>query len=119
VILPHAIPPTSKFKVRNKETLQDLFKKIGAPEVKIWGMGPHDFSAKDFEDIGAKMWVPGPPNSAVAKWVIELYKNLYEKGTLEGYPAPGGPYWQYLNTLRGIDLYTELERKYVLMEPKI
>ena len=118
VILPHAIPPTSKFKVRNKETLQELFKKIGAPEVKIWAMGPHDFSAKDYEEIGAKMWVPGPPNSAVAKYVIELYKGLYEKGTLEGYPAPGGPYWQYLNTLRGIDLYTELERKYVLMEPE-
>jgi hypothetical protein len=79
-------------------------------------MGPHDFSAKDYEEIGAKMWVPGPPNSAVAKWVIELYKNLYETGTLEGYPAPGGPYWQYLNTLRGIDKFTELERKYVLME---
>jgi len=52
---------------------------------------------------GPKMWVPGPPNSAVAKYVIELYKGLFEKGTLEGYPAPGGPYWQYLNTLRGID----------------
>jgi hypothetical protein len=60
------------------------------------------------------MWVPGPPNSAVAKYVIELYQGLHDKGTLEGYPAPGGPYWQYLNTLRGINLYTELEKKYVL-----
>ena len=52
----------------------------------------------------------------MAKWVIELYTSLYETGTLEGYPAPGGPYWQYLNTLRGIDKFTELERKYVLGE---
>jgi len=60
-------PQPQKFKVRNKETLQELFKKIGAPEVKIWGMGPHDFSAKDFEDIGAKMWVPGPTEQRFAK----------------------------------------------------
>ena len=30
---------------------------IGAPDVMIWGMGPDDLTAKDYQDIGTKIWV--------------------------------------------------------------
>jgi 2-methylisocitrate lyase-like PEP mutase family enzyme len=112
VILPHAIPPAAKFKERGKEVLKELYKKVGAPEVLIWGMGPFDFTAKDYEEVGAKMWVPGPPNGQITKLVIDLYKGLYDTG--ESYPPSIGPVRQYLDKLRGLDFWTELERKYVL-----
>ena len=114
VILPHAIPPAAKFKERGKETLKQLYKKVGAPEVMIWGMGPFDFTAKDYEDIGAKLWVPGPPNGAVTKLVLDFYQGLHDTGTLKGYPPAVGQYRQYLDKLRGLGFWTELEKKYVL-----
>ena len=113
VILPHAIPPAAKFKERGKETLKKLYKKVGAPEVLIWGMGPFEFTAKDYEDIGAKMWVPVPPTGSVTKLVLELYQGLHDTGTLKGYTPSAGPYRQYLDKLKGLEFWTELERKYV------
>ncbi len=114
VILPHAIPPAAKFKERGKETLKQLYKKVGAPEVKIWGMGPFEFTAKDYEDVGAKLWVPGPPNPVVTQMVLELYKGLHDTGTLKGYSPPTGPIRQYQDKLNGLDFWTELEKKYVV-----
>ena len=113
VILPHAIPPTSKFPERTKETLKLLFKQIGAPEVLIWAMGPSTFTVKDYEDVGAKMWVPGPPTPAVSKMLFDVYQGLRDTGTLKSYNPSGTPTREYLDKLRGLGLWSELERKYV------
>ena len=114
VILPHAIPPTSKFKVRNKETLQELFKKIGAPDVWIWGMGPHTFTAQDYADVGAKLWVTGRVASVVSRALIDFYAKFRETGvfpveTFEA--APPGPMGDKLLELRKLDFWSEVERR--------
>jgi 2-methylisocitrate lyase-like PEP mutase family enzyme len=114
VILPHAVPATSKFGERGKETLRQLFKKIGAPEVLIWGMGPFEFTAKDYEEIGAKLWVPAAPIAAITKALFDAYQGLYDTGTLKSYAPPGIPDRSYLDKLWGLDFWSVLEKKYVL-----
>jgi 2-methylisocitrate lyase-like PEP mutase family enzyme len=114
VILPHAVPATSKFGERGKETLRQLFKRIGAPEVLIWGMGPFEFTAKDYEDIGAKLWVPAAPIAAITKALFDAYQGLYDTGTLKSYAPPGIPDRSYLDKLWGLDFWSALEKKYVL-----
>ena len=57
----------------------------------IWGTGPDNFTAKDYEEIGAKLWVPGNPIPVVSKTLIDLYKGLYDTGTLDGFSPPGSP----------------------------
>ena len=114
VIIPHSIPAASKFPERNKDTLKRLFKTIGAPDVLIWGMGPPDFTAKDYEEIGAKLWVPAPPMAAITKSLFDSYRGLYDTGTLESFNPPGAPDRPYLDQLRGLAFWNELERKYVL-----
>ena len=114
VIIPHSIPAASKFPERDKETLKQLFKKIGAPEVLIWGMGPSDFTEKDYEDIGAKLWVPAPPMAAITKSLFDAYQGLYDTGTLKSFSPPGAPDRPYLDKLRGLEFWNELEKKYVL-----
>ena len=114
VILPHAIPPAAKFKERGKETIKQLYKKIGAPEVMIWGMGPFEFTAKDYEDVGAKMWVPGSPMGPVSKTLFDCYTSLHDTGTLATYTHPAGTYRHYLDKLKGLEFWMELEKKYVV-----
>ena len=118
VILPHGIPPGAKFKERDKETLKKLYKKIGAPEVMIWGMGPFYFGAKDYVEVGAKLWVPEPPNSVVAKTAIEFYKGIHDTGVIKGYlpqaiSSGDSLEKQKLDKLRGLAFWKELEEKYV------
>lgn len=114
VILPHAIPPSSKFGERNKETMRQLFEAVGAPDVWIWGMGPFDFTTKDYEEIGTKLWVPGPPMGAVTKALTDVYQGLYDTGTLKSYAPPGVPSRDYLDKeIRGLEFWSELEEKYV------
>lgn len=115
VILPHFRPPESKFGERDKETLKQLYKKIGAPEVLIWGMGPHHFTTKDYEEIGAKMWVTGRVNFVVAEAVLDFYQRFHDTGTLPIHTfssKPGkGPGADYLQKLRGPDLWGEVEKR--------
>ena len=115
VILPHFRPPESKFGERNKETLKQLYKKIGAPDVWIWGMGPHTFTAKDYEDIGAKMWVTGRVNFVVAEAVLNFYQNFHDTGALPLHTfssKPGkGPARDKLEKLIKLDFWAEVEKR--------
>lgn len=117
VILPQARIPQSKFGVRSKDEIQQLFKAIGAPNVWIWGMGTKgdaaEFSAKDWENIGAKIWAPGPLNGALMKLALELLQVLHDEGTIKGYNPPGGPSAEFLHRLEGLDFWEGLEKKYV------
>ena len=117
VILPQARLPQSKYGVRSKEEIKQLYKAIGAPEVPIWAIGVHGvaatFDAKDWEDIGAKIWAPGPLNAAVTKLVLELLQELRAKGTIQGYNPPGGPNPQFFSKLAETDFWEDLEKKYV------
>jgi len=45
VILPQARLPQSKFGVRNREEIKQLYKAIGAPAVPIWAIGVHGIAA--------------------------------------------------------------------------
>jgi 2-methylisocitrate lyase-like PEP mutase family enzyme len=115
VILPYSIPPESNFEERDKETLKRLYKKIGAPEVLIWGMGPNNFTAKDYEDVGAKLWVSGNPIPSVAESVLDLYQRFHDTGAL---PAktfstqPGkGSSRDSLQKLRGLDFWVQVEKR--------
>ena len=45
VILPQARLPQSKFGVRSKEEIKQLYKAIGAPDVPIWAIGIHGVAA--------------------------------------------------------------------------
>ena len=114
VILPHFRPPESKFGERNKETLKQLYKKIGAPDVWIWGMGPYTFTAKDYEDVGVKLWVPGRVTFVTAKALIDFYSKFHETGVfpVEVFAtAPEGPAGAYLQKLRGLDFWSEVEKR--------
>ena len=114
VILPHFRPPESKFGERTKATLKQLYKKIGAPDVWIWGMGPHTFTAKDYADVGAKLWVTGRVASVVSRALIDFYAKFRETGvfpveTFEA--APPGPMGDKLLELRKLDFWSEVERR--------
>jgi 2-methylisocitrate lyase-like PEP mutase family enzyme len=114
VILPHFRPPESKFGERNKETLKQLYKKIGAPDVWIWGMGPYTFTAEDYVDVGAKLWVTGRVASVVSKALIDFYTKFHETGVfpLDSFDlAPPGPAGDKLQELRGLDEWGEVEKR--------
>jgi len=118
VILPQARLPKSKFGLRTKEEIKHLYKAIGAPDVRIWAIAGQgvaaDFSAKDWEEIGAKIWAPGPLNGALMKLALELLQVLHDTGTIKGYNPPGGPSAEFLHKLEGLDFWERLEKKYVL-----
>ena len=96
-----------------KDLIKDLYKIMGAPKVWIWGSGPEEFTTKDYEDIGAKLWVPGNPLPGVAKTLIEMYKGLYDTGSTKSFFPSGMPESNYLNKLRRLDFWEGLEKKYV------
>ena len=96
-----------------KDIMKRIYKKMGAPKVWIWGSGPEEFTAKDYEDVGAKMWVPGNPLPGVAKTLISMYKGLYETGSTKSYFLENMPADAYLNKLRRLDFWQGLEKKYV------
>ena len=117
VILPQARLPKSKFGLRSKEEIRRLFKAIGAPDVMIWAIAGQgaaaDFSVKDWEEIGAKIWAPGPLNGALMKLALELLQVLHDSGTIKGYNPQGGPSAEFLHRLEGLDFWEGLEKKYV------
>ena len=117
VILPQARLATSKFGLRSKEEIRQLYKAIGTPEVKIWAIGGQGagakLNAKDWEELGAKIWAPGPLNPALMKLALELLQVLYDKGTIEGYNPQAGPSLQFTHKRDGLEFWEGLEKKYV------
>jgi methylisocitrate lyase len=97
-----------------KEAFKQYYKAMGAPNVFIWGSGPSSFIAKDYEEIGAKLWVPGNPIPVISQTLINLYKGLYDTGTLDTFSPPGLPSRAYFNKLEGVEFWNELEKKYVM-----
>jgi methylisocitrate lyase len=97
-----------------KEAFKQYYKAMGAPNVFIWGSGPSSFIAKDYEEIGAKLWVPGNPIPVISQTLINLYKGLYDTGTLDTFSPPGLPNRAYFNKLEGVEFWNELEKKYVI-----
>ena len=98
-----------------KDTKKELYKKIGAPKVWIWGMGPpYDLTAKDYEEIGAKLFVPGNPLPPVTKTLIDMYKGLYDTGTEKSFHPSDLPDDAYLNELGRLGFWEKLEKKYVM-----
>ena len=115
IILPFFKPIDSKSKELAKENLRELFNKIGISENVIWGMGPDEFTAVDYREIGAKMWVNGRIDFIVAEAVLDFYQRFHDTGML---PArtfraqPGeGTSGNYLSKLRGIDAWIEVENR--------
>jgi len=97
-----------------KEAFKQYYKAMGAPNVFIWGSGPSSFIAKDYEEIGAKLWVPGNPIPVISQTLINLYKGLYDTGTLDTFSPSGLPNRAYFNKLEGVEFWNELEKKYVM-----
>ena len=111
MLLPHGIQAIRPKNGNNiKDIIKDLYKKMGAPKTWIWGSGPEEFTAKDYEDVDAKMWVPGNPLPGVAKTLIEMYKGLYDTGSTKSFFPNGMPDNAYLNKLRRLDFWQELEK---------
>ncbi len=71
------------------------------------------FNAKDWENVGAKIWAPGPLNAAVTKLVLELLQVLRDKGTIDGYNPPGGPPPQFFSKLARTDFWEDMEKRYM------
>ena len=112
IILPHSRPKESKFGVRTKEELKELFKKIGAPDVMIWGMGPHGFTGKDYKDIGAKMWAPNDsPTDVAQKALFSLYQELYDTECEP--PHDVTPTRQFSDKIKGMDFWRGIEKKHL------
>lgn len=117
MLLPQSIQLIkSKSSESPKEAFRRYYKAMGAPEVWIWGTGPDNFTAKDYEEIGAKLWVPGNPIPVVSQTLIDLYRGLKDTGTLKGFSPPGLPGRSYFNKIEGVEFWNELEKKYVLTE---
>ena len=114
MILPHAVPFESKFKQKDKEGLSRFYKLLGAPDVLIWwGMAPQGFTAKDCEDIEAKVWVPpASPMDAVKKVLFDVYQEVRDTGNYT--PLKGVTLDKdFSKHLRGKEFWRELEKKYV------
>ena len=97
-----------------KKTMQQLYKAIGAPEVPIWGTGgPTEFTAKDYEDIGAKFLAEGVVADATLKAALDFYQVYHDTGTVPNILIPQ-PSVARLRKLRGLNFWNELERRYVV-----
>ena len=111
--MPHFRPPESKFGERNKETLKQLYKKIGAPDVWIWGMGRirlHPKTMKTWCQIMGHRWVA----SVVSRALIDFYAKFRETGVFpieEFEAAPPGPMGAKLQELRKLDFWSDVERR--------
>jgi methylisocitrate lyase len=117
IIYPHARPPESKFGERDKETLRQLYRTIGAPQVLIWGQGPDTFVAKDYEEIGAKLWVPGRFTEFIEEAVLDSYQRFYDTGLqpIYTFSSPGKKLSSNrLRKLKGLDYWCDVEKKYVV-----
>jgi 2-methylisocitrate lyase-like PEP mutase family enzyme len=115
VIFPNFHPSVSKDKEAAKKHLGELYRKAGAPEVMIWGMGPDDFTAKDYADINTKLWVNARVDFIIAESILEFYQNFKDTGTLPMRTfamQPGtGPAADYLQKLRGKDVWNEIVKR--------
>ena len=112
IIQPQTPPPQAAYKEKDKEGLRQLYRAMGAPQTAIWGMGPHGFTAKDCEDIGAKMWVPKySPRSAVVQALAGVYQEVYDTGDYQ--PQPGKQGSDVARKMRGSASWRELEDKFV------
>jgi 2-methylisocitrate lyase-like PEP mutase family enzyme len=112
VIVPHQRPPESKYGIRTKETLRTLYKKIGAPKVWIWGMGPLGTTIEDYVEVGAKLCMPDASSSAAVKDALfNDYQYLYDNGPANARETPGSR--EISDKIRGHKFWHELEDKYV------
>jgi len=115
VIFALSAPSEPKSKEVGKENLGQFYKKLGAPDVMIWGMGPDDLTAKDYQDIGTKIWVNGRIDFIVAEAALDFYQKFHDTGTLppQTFTAqPGkGPAADYLQKLRGKGPWSEIEKR--------
>ena len=115
VIFPTFRPPESKNKENGKNSLMQLYKKVGAPEVLIWGMGPDDLTAKDYQDIGTKIWANGRIDFIVAEAALDFYQKFHDTGALSLQTfttQPGkGPSADNLQKLRGKGPWSEIEKR--------
>ena len=115
VIFPLSAPSEPKPKEIGKENLKQFYKKIGAPEVMVWGMGPDNLIAQDYNDIGTKIWVNGRIDFIVAEAALDFYQKYHDTGTLPPQTftsQPGkGPAADYLQKLRGKGPWSEIEKR--------
>jgi 2-methylisocitrate lyase-like PEP mutase family enzyme len=112
IIQPQTPPAQATFKEKDKEGLRQLYKAMDAPETAIWGMGPPGFTAKDCEEIGAKMWVPKySPRSAVVQALAGVYQEVYDTGDYQ--PKPGTLGAEISKKMRGSAAWREMENKFV------
>ena len=112
IILPHAIPPESKYARKDKAGLTKLYKAIGAPEAKIWCNGLKNITAKDCTDMGAKMSVPDDsPTVPVKNLLVNVYRNMHT--ALCGAPDNGTTSSSKVNMPGDKEFWKEIENKYV------
>ena len=115
VIFALPAPSEPKTKEVGKENLKQFYKKIGAPEVMVWGMGPDNMTAQDYDDIGTKIWVNGRIDFIVAEAALDFYQKYHDTGTLPPQTftsQPGkGPAADYLQKLRGKGIWSEIEKR--------
>ena len=74
----------------------------------------YTFIAKDYEDVGVKLWVPGRVTFVTAKALIDFYSKFHETGVfpVEVFAvAPEGAAGAYLQKLRGLDFWSEVEKR--------
>jgi methylisocitrate lyase len=115
VILPMSIPEASKYFVKkDKKTLKQFYKTIGAPEVLIWAGNELGFNAEDYEEAGAKMMVYGGPIDACVKAALAYLQEFHDTRVIPNVVPPEGPSWEYYNKLKGLDFWAKLEKKYVV-----
>ena len=115
VIFALPAPSEAKTKEVGKENLKQFYKKIGAPEVMVWGMGPDNMTAQDYDDIGTKIWVNGRIDFIVAEAALDFYQKYHDTGTLPPQTftsQPGkGPAADNLQKLRGKGNWSEIEKR--------
>jgi 2-methylisocitrate lyase-like PEP mutase family enzyme len=111
IILPHALPPESKYPRKDKAGLTKLYKAIGAPEAKIWCNGLKNITAKDCADMGAKISVPDDsPTVPVKNLLANVYRDMYT--TLCGAPDKGMSGRGQKNMPGDKEFWKEIENKY-------
>jgi 2-methylisocitrate lyase-like PEP mutase family enzyme len=112
IILPHAIPPESKYPRKDKAGLTKLYKAIGAPEAKIWCNGLKNITAKDCADMGAKISVPDDsPTVPVKNLLVNVYRDMHT--ALCGTPDKGTSGSGKVNMLGDKEFWKKIENKYV------
>ena len=117
MVLPQSIESiVPKSREGAKEAFRKYYKAMGAPRRANLGIRTILVCRKRLCRNWRQVMGTWESNSGCFKTLIDLYKGLYDTGTLNGFSPPGTPSNNDLFRIEGVKFWDELEKKYVIIK---